>query len=185
MSNKIERLARSYERFCALPWEQSLAGAQRVWFAVYDKTDERRLRAHLGEFDIATTRALHTWHAVDLTNSFGRWMAENEYHESYFERPSDLNLLLPEFEQSVAAEILNVLKGPADEKSVVAVYGVACLFGLAKISNIVKHVAPLIRGRLLVFFPGEYENNNYRLLDARDGWNYHAIPLSANDPSEG
>ena len=34
------------------------------------------------------------------------------------------------------------------------------------------------RGRLVVFFPGQYEQNNYRLLDARDGWNYMAVPIS-------
>jgi len=28
-----------------------------------------------------------------------------------------------------------------------------------------------------VFFPGEHEGNSYRLLDARDGWNYLAVPL--------
>ena len=36
-----------------------------------------------------------------------------------------------------------------------------------------------IPGRLLVFFPGTYEDNIYRLLDARDGWNYHAVPITA------
>jgi len=35
-----------------------------------------------------------------------------------------------------------------------------------------------IAGRLLVFFPGEHEGNSYRLLDARDGWNYLAIPIT-------
>lgn len=40
-------------------------------------------------------------------------------------------------------------------------------------------VEPHIRGRLLVFFPGVYEHENYRLLDARDGWNYRAVPILA------
>jgi hypothetical protein len=35
-----------------------------------------------------------------------------------------------------------------------------------------------VRGRLVGFFPGQYEQNNYRLLDARDGWNYLAVPIS-------
>ena len=35
-------------------------------------------------------------------------------------------------------------------------------------------------GRLLVFFPGSYENNNYRLLDGYDGWNYLAVPITAD-----
>jgi hypothetical protein len=38
-----------------------------------------------------------------------------------------------------------------------------------------------IRGRVVVFFPGEYENNNYRLLDARDGWNYLAVPITLHE----
>jgi len=41
----------------------------------------------------------------------------------------------------------------------------------------------LLEGRLLVFFPGEHhpENHTYRLLDARDGWNYLAVPLLAKE----
>ena len=38
-----------------------------------------------------------------------------------------------------------------------------------------------IRGRLVVFFPGEYENGNYRFLDARDGWSYRAVPILASE----
>ncbi|KKL78541.1 hypothetical protein LCGC14_2023830, partial [marine sediment metagenome] len=64
---RIEQLARNYERFAALPWAQNLAGAQRVWFAVYDKSDERRLRFRLGEFELATKRAKHGWRLADLT----------------------------------------------------------------------------------------------------------------------
>lgn len=47
-----------------------------------------------------------------------------------------------------------------------------------------ERVEDAIRGRLLVFFPGEYQENHYRLLDARDGWNYHAVPITAA-PMEG
>ena len=38
-----------------------------------------------------------------------------------------------------------------------------------------------IQGRLLLFFPGEFDNNNYRLLDARDGWNYLAVPITLHN----
>jgi hypothetical protein len=38
------------------------------------------------------------------------------------------------------------------------------------ISAVERH----IKGRLLVFFPGTKEENNYQLLDARDGFNYLA-----------
>ena len=61
--------------------------------------------------------------------------------------------------------------------AIVAIAGVGALFGVSSVSKVVEQAAPAIQGRLVVFFPGEVEDNNYRLLDARDGWNYmaHAI----------
>jgi hypothetical protein len=41
-----------------------------------------------------------------------------------------------------------------------------------------------VAGRLLVFFPGQREGNNYRLFDARDGWNYLALPIEAREDDE-
>jgi hypothetical protein len=58
---------------------------------------------------------------------------------------------------------------------------VACLFGFTRVSLVLKEVTTDIRGRLVVFFPGEYEDNNYRLLDARDGWNYLAVPITLHN----
>jgi len=69
----------------------------------------------------------------------------------------------------------------APENTVVAITGVASLFGFTRISQVLPLVEPHIRGRLLVFFPGVYENNNYRLLDARDGWNYLAVPITSQE----
>ncbi len=48
----------------------------------------------------------------------------------------------------------------------------------AKIIN-GKEVAKQVKGRLVVFFPGEYQNNNFKLLDAKDGWGYHATAITA------
>jgi len=42
---RIDRLAERYKNYIALPWQKDLAGAQRAIFIVYDKVDERRLRA--------------------------------------------------------------------------------------------------------------------------------------------
>ncbi|MEZ5621888.1 MAG: hypothetical protein R3E78_11740 [Burkholderiaceae bacterium] len=39
-----------------MPWQAGLAAIQRVIFAVYDKADELRLRASIGEFELATSR---------------------------------------------------------------------------------------------------------------------------------
>jgi hypothetical protein len=44
-------------------------------------------------------------------------------------------------------------------------------------------VQDLVNGRMLVFFPGEVDGNNYRLLGAKDGWNYLATPITADKGS--
>jgi len=180
--NRVDRLIKQYKRFAELPWDQGLAGPQRVWFIVYDKADERRIRARLEVFKQATEAAHHAWLCHDLTDAFGTWMARQEYRESYFKDPSVIDLLLPEFEAVVVGQIEAVLTSPgATENTVVAVLGTACLYGFARVSSVVKAVVQDIRGRLLVFFPGVHEGNNYRLLDARDGWNYMAIALTAEE----
>lgn len=179
MSSKIARLIRSYQSYIDLPWEKGLAGAQKVIFAVYDKHDERRIRTQLEEFEIATITAQHGWQLTDITDAFPEWMAQQEYRDSYFEFPDDLQDSLADFTQAVSQQIMDVLD-QADDNTVVALLGVGTLFGFAHCSEVIAKVANHVKGRLLVFFPGEYENNNYRLLDARPGWNYQAVPITAN-----
>jgi hypothetical protein len=38
-----------------------------------------------------------------------------------------------------------------------------------------------VPGRLLQTFPGTHEGGIYRLLDARDGWNYLAVSIPSTD----
>ena len=183
---RIEQLVENYRRFAALPWEQNLAGAQRVWFAVYDKTDERRLRIRLGEFELATKSAKHGWKLVDVAGAFAEWMAEEDYREDYFKAPDDLEMAMSGFLDFVSAKVKSALDDEAaDANTVVAIHGIACLFGLIKVSELIGKVESSIRGRLLAFFPGEFENNNYRLLDARDGWNYLAVPITTREGAHG
>ncbi len=170
----------AYKRFVRLPWERNLAGPQKCWFVVYDPRDERRLRNRLTMFEIATKEAGHSWALCNLTDAFAQWMAAEEYRESYFASPDDLDLTLGDFRRATADRIRALLTDPgSNDNSVVALLGVASLFGFLKVSALVEDVAPAIRGRLLVFFPGEHQGNNYRLLDARDGWNYLAVPIVA------
>lgn len=180
---RIDRLAERYGRYIALPWRKDLAGDQRAIFIVYDKTDERRLRARLGLFELATAKAEHRWLPCDLTGAFAEWMAGASYRDSYFESPEDLQLKLEEeFLEHVAGRVRAVLAAPeADDGSVAAVYGIASLFGFVRVSELMTAVASDVRGRIAVFFPGEYEEGNYRLLDARDGWNYLAVPITLQD----
>jgi hypothetical protein len=152
-----------------------------VWFAVYDKGDEQRLRARIEGFELATRRAGKRWRLCDLTNAFPEWMAGKEYRESYFESPEDLDLALSDFLDFAAGLIISVLTDAHDKDEVVALLGVASLFGFVRVSDLVNTLHPHVRGRLLVFFPGEYEDGAYRLLDARDGWNYLAVPITYHE----
>ena len=179
--SEIEGLLREYERFVALPWQNNIAGAEKVWFAVYDPPQERRLHLRVPEFEIATKKSGHGWRYVDITGAFTRWMADHKYRERYFARPELMSdAVFTSFGEAVAGQIIAATTaGDVDATTVVAVGGLASLFGLVLASDVLEAVVPSIRGRLLVFFPGSYENKIYRLLDARDGWNYLAIPITA------
>lgn len=184
--SRIETLRRNYQRICALPWDRNVAGPQRVWIAVYDKEDERKLRLGVGLFEEATIATGHRWLRCDLTDSFADWLhqADNaRFAESYFESPELLDEgPLGEFQESVARRIVEQMQAVDEpEQTVVAITGVASLFGFTRISQVLSLVEGHIQGRLLVFFPGVYENNNYRLLDARDGWNYLAVPITPHE----
>jgi hypothetical protein len=183
--SKVAKLLNVYREHIAVPWQQNLAGIQRVIFAVYDPHDELRMRANLLEFEIATKAAGHTWQLIDITDAFPAWMAGQRYRESYFESPEDLDGYVggqvTGFTHDLEQDLRRKIAESADANTVTALLGVGSLFGLTRVSHVVEKIADAIPGRLLVFFPGEYANNNYRLLDARDGWNYMAVPLVAAD----
>jgi len=107
-------------------------------------------------------------------------MASHEYREAYFADPEDMGLALSDFADSVAGHVQGALEAPdADESTVVAVMGLASLFGLVRASDLFAKIASRIQGRVLAFFPGQHDGSNYRLLDARDGWNYLSVLISA------
>lgn len=180
---RIEELAGRFCGHIGAPWQRNLAGDQKAIFVVYPKTDERKLRARLELFEMGATSAGHGWRLVDLTDCFARWMAATDYRDVYFEEPETLAMKLrSDFMQHAADRLRQVLTADdVDDDTVVAVQGVACLFGFTRVSLVLKEVVKEIRGRLVVFFPGEYEDNNYRLLDARDGWNYLAVPITLHN----
>ena len=181
---RIEVLAQKYGAHIRTPWQRTLSGAQRVIMLVYDPDLERTLRARRALFENETEPLLRAWHEVDLTDVFARWMAQQDYREEYFTSPEDLRLKIDgersEFSAFVSDEIRGALRRAAGDSrdSVIAVFGVGSLFGFARVSQVLRDVEPDVSGRLVVFFPGQYENNNYRLLDARDGWNYLAVPIT-------
>lgn len=180
--SRIDDLISNYERFVQLPWPRSVAPAQRVWMAVYAPEEERRLRLHLPEFETASKRADYEWDKIDITDEFERWMASHEYRDAYFANP---RLMQPEllgfFDQLVERVRQQVIEKTTD-RTIIGLLGAASLYGLGdhvKVSALIERVQGFVHGRLLVFFPGEVEGNNYRLLGARDGWNYLATPITA------
>lgn len=187
MGSRVARLVEAYREHINVPWAVGLAAIQRVIFAVYDKNDELRLRANIDEFRLATLEAGHEWLPIDVTNAFPEWMAAQEYRDAYFECPEDLTGYqageIVEFIQSLIDRLKTRIAAETTPNTVVALVGVGSLFGLARVSSLVEGIKDAVAGRLVVFFPGEYhpENHAYRLLDARDGWNYLAVPLTGKD----
>lgn len=179
--NQITKLSRIYQRHVGAPWQGTLPGAQRVMIIVYAKERERSLRALIGEFEQATLAEGHGWTQVDATCWFAEWMASNEYRDDYFGDPELLGMALEgEFRDFAAGKLSQALEG-ADANTVVAFVGAASLYGFVRVSDLVHSVESSIRGRLAVFFPGTKNDNNYRLLDARDGWTYLAQPITLHE----
>ena len=176
--NQISELARIYRRHIGAPWQPTLAGAQRVMMVVYAKERERALRARIGEFEQATRDEGHGWVRTDATHWFAEWMGSHEYRDAYFEDPELLDGTLRTDFRDFAVERLTQALDAADDDTVVALVGTASLYGFMRVSDLVHSVESRIRGRLAVFFPGTKNDNNYRLLDARDGWSYLAQPIT-------
>ena len=177
--SSIDRLLTNYTRQVSLPWSANVAGKQRVWFAVYPPSDERKVRARMPQFEATTLEAGHGWSVVDLTGLLPQWLAGHDYREEFFRSPEyftsndELEILAAD---RVSAECG---REESDSKSVVVIAGLASLFDYMRVSSLIDRVEDNIRGRLLVLFPGEYRQNVYRFMDARDGFNYMAVPITS------
>lgn len=179
--SKIKRLLKSYNDYISVPWRDDAAAAQRVIFCVYSETEERGLRVKIDEFELTTRENGHSWYLFDLTDTFAHWFSSQKYAKNYYQKPHLLTTLLPKYLAYIAEEFTKyIAHNNIDSNAVVTLSGVGSLFGFLKIKDVVDTLAPLVEGRLLVLFPGSYENNNYRLLDGYDGWNYLAVPITAD-----
>lgn len=179
--SRVGDLVKAYGEFITLPWLEEIAAHQRVIMCVYDEQDELKIRAMKDEFVLATAHAEHQWFEFDATDSFSKWMMANTAAEKCFARPELFNSIIHTFKNSIIAEFKAFIKNTKPGKSdVVALTGIGSLFGFLKVKDFVEGISSTVPGRLVVFFPGSFENNNYRLLDAYDGWNYLAVPITAN-----
>jgi hypothetical protein len=177
----IDRLLSNYARQVKLPWVPHLAGKQRVWFAVYPPSEERRIRAHLPQFEATTQESNHPWSVADLTPVLPKFLGEHRYREQIFQAPKHFNERAKI--ETIAAELISTAcrAENAGGDSVVAVIGLASLFDIIRVSNLVERVEDSVRGRLLIFFPGGLSGTTYRFMDARDGFNYMAVPITSEE----
>ena len=178
--NSFDDILGAYARQIQLPWADDTPPAGRVWIVWFEKALQRRFTGRLGEFQHATVKAGHGWRQLNLSPWFGNWIARHEFFEALVQQPKELRGILPDIEE----ELIKTLKGELKNCSVndvLAVDGCGSLFGIGRISTLISRIADAIPGRLLIGFPGKHAGGVYRLLDARDGWNYHAIPIPPDD----
>lgn len=181
MASKVDTLLAAFEGVVNEPWTSALSGQERVWFLVYDPAEQRKIDLRIGDFETATMKAGKNWISVSMKRCFPEWMAGHEYKDEYFADPEALvDQLETEFKQSAIDFLTEQMQvRGADDNTLVAVRDVSALFGFARLSDVLNAAAAAFKGRMLIFFPGEYHKNQYRLLDARDGWSYLARPITA------
>jgi hypothetical protein len=169
----------------ALPWPQNVSGEERVLMAVYPPSEERRIRRFLdsGEFAQEVRTLQHGWSSLDLAPAFSQWLAGHEYADRLLHKPERLwddKGNVKGLEEYLVEQVRAACAND-DRESVFALVGCGGLFGLFSVSKLIGLVAEQIPGRLVAFFPGEFdaEHNTYRLLGAKDGWGYLATPITA------
>lgn len=174
--SRVSGLIEAYAAELALPWRTGLSGGERVWMLVYPPDLERAMRAALPRLELASGESGHCWHQIDITDNFGRWVAGHRHKQAFFEEPSDLTAaILDQFESDLVSEIRQQL-AVASANDVVALVGIGSIFPFLRASSVIKAIDEGVGGRLLVLFPGLHDpdTHSFRLLDARDGFNYRA-----------
>jgi hypothetical protein len=180
MISKTDQLLAAYEKVVNEPWATALSGQEKIWFLVYDPAEQRKVDLRLSDFETATLSVEKKWFDISLKSCFPIWMANHDYKTEYFEDPDALiDQLETDFKPFVVDFIVNrMIESNCDENTLVALKDISSLFGYIRMSDVLNGCASAINGRMLIFFPGEYDKNQYRLLDARDGWSYLARPIT-------
>ncbi|MDB0068517.1 DUF1788 domain-containing protein [Akkermansiaceae bacterium] len=183
--SRLDQLIAAYRRHSSIPLKPGLPIAERVWFLVYPPEDERRLRNRIAEFEIATLDEGLSWREIDFSRSFAEWMDtfedEEERIDCLKEPEITENYAEPGFSEFLAAKIQKVadeVDPSRIERTVFAITGLLELYDFIHVSDILEELGKDVRGILLLFFPGERDNNSYKFIGARTGWNYLATPIT-------
>ena len=174
--SRVSDLINAYAAELGLPWRLGLSGGERVWMLVYPPDLERAIRAALPRLELVTGEAGHGWHQIDISDDLGRWLANHRYAEALFDDPSDLSpSIIDQFESDLVSTLRARLSA-ASANDIAVLVGIGAIFPFVRASSVIKGVDEAVTGRLLVLFPGVHdpETHSFRLLDARDGFNYRA-----------
>lgn len=174
--SRVTDLVDAYAGELSLPWRPGLSGGERVWMLVYPPDMERSVRAALPRLEMATVQGGHGWSLMDITDELGLWLASHRHSEAFFEEPRDFTpAIIDKFEADLVAKIRQRIAA-APDSDVVALVGIGSVFPFLRASSVIKAIDDAVSGRLLVLFPGLHdpETHSFRLLDARDGFNYRA-----------
>jgi hypothetical protein len=176
--SEIDDACQAFARQLGDPWNTHLSGQEKVWMLTYRPDSERRLRHRLPMFRTVTEASQRQWQLIDITNSFEDWLEKHEYRDEYLRDPEAIQFgALDQFADHLIEDVATQLRR-GDSDTVSALLGSASLFGLLRVSQLLHGIAKDVPGRLLVFFPGTRQDNNYRLLDGHDGWSYLAVPIN-------
>ena len=181
--NLAQTILERLKEHLALPWPKNVSPRERVVMVVYSPSDERKLRRLFESGELANEMATtgHGWIEHDLATEFSQWLANYEYRDRYLSRPERLwddagNVR--GLEEHLVMRIQELTR-TMTSNDVLGLIGSGGLFGLHSVSTLIERIESHIPGRLVIFFPGEHDakNNSYRLLGAKDGWGYLAVPL--------
>lgn len=185
--SRIEPLIDSYRRHAGIPLKHGVTAAERTWFVVYSPEEERRLRCRMIEFELATKDRGLLWREVDLTGAYAAWLdtfEDAEERAAIVATPSIAeDYARPGFQEFLASMIRQAVASVSAldvERTVFALTGLMELYDFIHVSEVIDALGKDARGVLLVFFPGEREDNTYRFLGARTGWDYLATPITAD-----
>lgn len=180
MQTKVDQLLKAFSKVLEEPWSNALSGDERIWFLVYDPAEQRKVDLRMADFETEALKAGKKWKSISLKKCFPTWMTNHLYRDGYFKKP---DLISDQIETEFRSFAIQYLKGELkkvepDLETIVVLTDVSSLFGFVKLSEIINNCEKDFKGRLLIFFPGEFEKNQYRLLAARGGWNYLARPIT-------
>ena len=180
----INRLTQNYQNYVQLQWQPNLSVYESIWFAVYPPEKERALLQRLDAFEVATLEAGKAWRSIDLRGAYTKWLNQEDDDErtEMFTTPKDLEFFakedFPEFLAEYISQHFTEVESP--NNTVFAVYGLMEIYDYTEVSAVIELLENSLVGRLLVFFPGSKEDNTYRFMNARKGWDYLAVCIDSS-----